>query len=108
MSHLNLKFNPNPYTRTGENHSCVLTSQGDIYTWGRGDYGQLGLGEFASKDVSTLLTALDQRAQVISPPSLSLFFSLFTCLLSAVLFSSLSAPSFNAAQFLGCLSEFVY
>jgi len=28
----------------GDHHSCVLTSFGDIYTWGRGDFGQLGHG----------------------------------------------------------------
>lgn len=55
----------------GENHSAVLTSSGDIYTWGRGDYGQLGLGDFTSKDVPTLLSALDQRAQVAQKPSKS-------------------------------------
>lgn len=47
----------------GENHSCVLTSFGDIYTWGRGDYGQLGHGNQLSKDTPTLLQALDQRTQ---------------------------------------------
>jgi len=47
----------------GENHSCVLTSFGDIYTWGRGDYGQLGHGNLLSKDAPTLLQALDQRTQ---------------------------------------------
>ena len=47
----------------GENHSCVLTSFGDIYTWGRGDYGQLGHGNHLSKDTPTLLQALDQRTQ---------------------------------------------
>jgi hypothetical protein len=54
----------------GENHSAVLTSTGDIYTWGRGDYGQLGLGDFLARDVPTQLTALDQRAQAppVRPP----------------------------------------
>ena len=41
----------------------MLTSFGDIYTWGRGDYGQLGHGNHISKDVPTLLQALDQRTQ---------------------------------------------
>jgi alpha-tubulin suppressor-like RCC1 family protein len=39
----------------GDNHSCVLTALGDIYTWGRGDYGQLGHGNMNSRDVPTLL-----------------------------------------------------
>eukprot|EP00960_Hanusia_phi_P066803 766480-Hanusia_phi.AAC.5 len=47
----------------GENHSCVMTSFGDIYTWGRGDYGQLGHGDMESKDIPTLLPPLDPKTQ---------------------------------------------
>mmetsp|Transcript_26130 Transcript_26130/g.85925 ORF Transcript_26130/g.85925 Transcript_26130/m.85925 type:complete len:650 (+) Transcript_26130:198-2147(+) len=47
----------------GENHSCVMTSFGDIYTWGRGDFGQLGHGDMESKDIPTLLSPLDPKTQ---------------------------------------------
>ena len=47
----------------GENHTCVLTSTGDIYTWGRGDYGQLGHGDLLGRDTPTLLKAFDNRSQ---------------------------------------------
>jgi len=42
----------------GDSHSCVLTSLGDIYTWGRGDFGQLGHGDGLLKDVPTLIQVM--------------------------------------------------
>ena len=36
----------------GEYHSIALTRDGEVYTWGHNDYGQLGLGN-ASIVVST-------------------------------------------------------
>jgi len=32
------------YVSCGSHHSCVLTASGSIYTWGKGNDGQLGLG----------------------------------------------------------------
>ena len=29
---------------SGENHACAVAKNGDLYFWGRGDSGQLGLG----------------------------------------------------------------
>ena len=32
----------------GENHCAALALDGRLFTWGRGKYGQLGLGDFKS------------------------------------------------------------
>ncbi|XP_004693062.1 PREDICTED: RCC1 domain-containing protein 1, partial [Condylura cristata] len=34
----------------GSRHTAVVTSSGQLYTWGWGKYGQLGLGDTASRD----------------------------------------------------------
>ncbi len=38
---------------------CARLSSGEIYAWGLGDYGALGIGEFKSKNIPTkvLVTA---------------------------------------------------
>ncbi|ESO04865.1 hypothetical protein HELRODRAFT_154695 [Helobdella robusta] len=36
-------------------HSVVITSEGKIYSWGRNDFGQLGLGDKDRRDVPTLI-----------------------------------------------------
>ncbi|GIL61242.1 hypothetical protein Vafri_15644 [Volvox africanus] len=33
----------------GENHSAALTADGQLYTWGRGKYGQLGHGDWGNR-----------------------------------------------------------
>lgn len=40
---------------SGEHHCCAVSSQGAIYMWGRGDSGQLGLGDDFSRSIPTLL-----------------------------------------------------
>ena len=42
----------------GENHSAALTVDGRLLTWGRGKYGQLGLGDFYSKQSPCNVKAL--------------------------------------------------
>eukprot|EP01129_Flabellula_baltica_P017582 TRINITY_DN9786_c0_g1_i2.p1 TRINITY_DN9786_c0_g1~~TRINITY_DN9786_c0_g1_i2.p1 ORF type:complete len:773 (+),score=119.04 TRINITY_DN9786_c0_g1_i2:17-2335(+) len=41
----------------GYNHS-ILNSDGEVYAWGRGDYGRLGLGDTNSCDVPTRIEEL--------------------------------------------------
>lgn len=42
----------------GSGHTCVLTQDGEIYTWGRGDDGRLGHGDNGWKYVPRLVNAL--------------------------------------------------
>eukprot|EP00928_Gymnodinium_smaydae_P061148 TRINITY_DN45302_c0_g1_i1.p1 TRINITY_DN45302_c0_g1~~TRINITY_DN45302_c0_g1_i1.p1 ORF type:complete len:464 (+),score=109.26 TRINITY_DN45302_c0_g1_i1:68-1393(+) len=49
-------LNPNDQTTivkigAGENFSAALSSNGELWVWGRNDYGQLGLGEEAMGDM---------------------------------------------------------
>lgn len=38
----------------GEFHTIVLTDNGEVYTWGRNDYGQLGIGETVNSAGATM------------------------------------------------------
>jgi alpha-tubulin suppressor-like RCC1 family protein len=42
----------------GENHSAALAADGRVFTWGRGKYGQLGLGDFSSQQSPTPVKAI--------------------------------------------------
>lgn len=33
----------------GSNHSAAITSNGELYTWGSGEYGRLGHGDFLTQ-----------------------------------------------------------
>lgn len=39
----------------GEYHTCGITNTGDVYCWGKGDYGQIGNGDFVDSDVPYLV-----------------------------------------------------
>lgn len=41
--------------QAGDEHSAAITASGDLYLWGRGDSGQLGMGDSRAKWKPTLL-----------------------------------------------------
>ncbi|XP_023982445.1 E3 ISG15--protein ligase HERC5 isoform X3 [Physeter macrocephalus] len=45
----------------GEAHSMALSMSGNIYSWGRNDCGQLGLGHTDNKDSPSLIEVLDNQ-----------------------------------------------
>ncbi|XP_015106001.2 E3 ISG15--protein ligase HERC5 isoform X2 [Vicugna pacos] len=45
----------------GEAHSLALSMSGNVYSWGRNDFGQLGLGHTDNKDSPALIEALDNQ-----------------------------------------------
>ncbi|KAI5932354.1 E3 ISG15--protein ligase HERC5 isoform X2 [Manis javanica] len=45
----------------GEAHSMALSMSGNIYSWGRNDFGQLGLGHTKNKESPSLIEALDNQ-----------------------------------------------
>ncbi|MDZ7815309.1 MAG: hypothetical protein U5N86_04660 [Planctomycetota bacterium] len=42
-------------------HSLALCSDGSVYTWGKNDDGQLGLGDDVDRDIPTLVGALSDK-----------------------------------------------
>eukprot|EP00750_Incisomonas_marina_P006035 INCI14288.2.p1 GENE.INCI14288.2~~INCI14288.2.p1 ORF type:complete len:1225 (-),score=192.32 INCI14288.2:22-3555(-) len=51
----------------GRNHSMLLTQQGNVFTWGAGYRGELGLGDFGAKRVRpTQVHSLRRRVTAIS------------------------------------------
>ncbi|KAG7986247.1 hypothetical protein I3843_03G071000 [Carya illinoinensis] len=46
---------------SGLYHVAVLTSNGNVYTWGKGANGQLGLGDIEDRNLPTLVEALRDR-----------------------------------------------
>ncbi|KAJ8550184.1 hypothetical protein K7X08_033891 [Anisodus acutangulus] len=46
---------------SGSYHVAVLTSKGNVYTWGKGSNGQLGLGDTEDRNCATLVEALRDR-----------------------------------------------
>lgn len=45
----------------GSYHVVVLTSKGEVYTWGKGANGRLGHGDFEDRKIPTLVEALKDR-----------------------------------------------
>jgi alpha-tubulin suppressor-like RCC1 family protein len=50
----------------GNYHSMFLTSGGDVWTWGRGDYGQLGHGVFKHEPEPRLLESVSKVHWIVS------------------------------------------
>jgi alpha-tubulin suppressor-like RCC1 family protein len=55
----------------GESHSVALTTEGAVYTWGRGQYGQLGHGPSQEGPLftPTKITSLPKIKKVFSGPN---------------------------------------
>ena len=45
----------------GEKHAAALTSGGELFTWGEGSQGQLGLGDFSKQNVPHRVTELQGK-----------------------------------------------
>ena len=50
----------------GESHTVALTAEGDVYTWGGGSMGQLGLGDFLRQSLPIKVCNLDAKIIQIS------------------------------------------
>jgi alpha-tubulin suppressor-like RCC1 family protein len=50
----------------GYSHSMVLTSAGDVWTWGRGDFGQLGHGNTDDQNVPKRVEGLTNTTDIAS------------------------------------------
>ncbi|ONM14644.1 PH, RCC1 and FYVE domains-containing protein 1 [Zea mays] len=46
---------------SGSSHVAVVTTNGKVFTWGKGKEGQLGLGDFLNRSTPTLVDALEGR-----------------------------------------------
>ncbi|CAN6236033.1 unnamed protein product [Urochloa humidicola] len=46
---------------SGSSHIAVLTTNGKVFTWGKGKEGQLGLGDYLNRSSPTLVEALEGR-----------------------------------------------
>jgi alpha-tubulin suppressor-like RCC1 family protein len=45
----------------GESHTCALTSDGDVYTWGSGQIGQLGHGDFHRQSLPIKVANINEK-----------------------------------------------
>lgn len=50
----------------GSNHSMYITAGGDLWTWGRGDSGQLGHGTLAHEPEPRLVSRLSSKFWILS------------------------------------------
>ncbi|XP_040093813.1 E3 ISG15--protein ligase HERC5 isoform X2 [Oryx dammah] len=57
----NLSGVPLVQISAGEAHSMALSMSGNVYSWGRNDCGQLGLGHTYNKDSPSYIEALDDQ-----------------------------------------------
>lgn len=52
-------------SQAGENHSAALTSFGEVYTWGRGEFGVLGHGDARSRKTPSAIAALKSASTCV-------------------------------------------
>ncbi len=52
--------------QAGENHSAALTSFGEVYSWGRGEFGVLGHGDSRSRKTPAAVAALKSASTCVS------------------------------------------
>ncbi|XP_039074362.1 E3 ISG15--protein ligase HERC5 isoform X2 [Hyaena hyaena] len=57
----NLSGIPLVQISAGKAHSMALSMSGNVYSWGRNDFGQLGLGHTDGKDFPSLIEAVDNQ-----------------------------------------------
>ena len=55
----------------GNHHSCALDEDGDVYCWGRNDYGQLGDGTDSDRTLPTAVTGLSEPVLILSLDAVS-------------------------------------
>ncbi len=51
--------------QAGENHSAALTSFGEVYSWGRGEFGVLGHGDSRSRKTPAAIAALKSASTCV-------------------------------------------
>uniref|UniRef100_T1JES7 HECT-type E3 ubiquitin transferase n=1 Tax=Strigamia maritima TaxID=126957 RepID=T1JES7_STRMM len=49
----------------GYRHSAAVTEDGELYTWGEGDYGRLGHGDSSSRNMPTCVKDISNVGQVV-------------------------------------------
>ncbi|XP_019763936.2 probable E3 ubiquitin-protein ligase HERC1 isoform X1 [Dendroctonus ponderosae] len=52
------------YVNAGYRHSAAVTDDGFLWTWGEGDHGRLGHGDYVARHVPTLVAGLTDVGQV--------------------------------------------
>lgn len=53
-------------TSTGSNHAVAISDGGDVFSWGKGDFGVLGTGDTTSLDTPKFLDCFIERVTVVS------------------------------------------
>lgn len=48
----------------GYRHSACVTAEGQLFTWGEGDYGRLGLGDNTSRNTPVLVKEISNAGSV--------------------------------------------
>ncbi len=72
----------------GESHSLALMSTGDVFSWGRGKYGRLGLGHERVQMVPTIIEKLQGKSimKIAAGNFYFIIFFVFFCLFNFILF----------------------